>query len=202
MESNFRLDLLPLSFYVEQILRRIEEIEPDRKLREGIARTPERVERSWLTEFCSGYCVHPDSLLKTFSDGAEHYNQIVLVRDIPIYSQCEHHLVPFFGKAHIGYIPDKRIVGLSKLARVADAFARRLQVQERLTAQIADCINACLKPIGVAVVLNCRHLCMEARGIQKPGTSTVTAALHGVFHKDQAARNEFYSMLNLKEEKL
>ena len=133
----------------------------------------------------------PRRLGEIESDGAESYDEMVLVKNIPIYSQCEHHLVPFFGVAHIAYIPNGKIVGLSKLSRVADIFARRLQVQERLTNQIADALEDNLQPRGIAVVLECRHLCMEARGICQQGHTTVTSAMRGVLLNNSAARNEF-----------
>jgi GTP cyclohydrolase I len=136
----------------------------------------------------------PKSLLKTFADGAERYDEMVVVANIPIYSHCEHHLAPFFGKAHIGYLPRNRIVGLSKLARVAQLYARRLQVQERLTRQIAEAIQECLDPLGVGVLIECRHLCMESRGVNTPGAITLTSSLLGVFREDQRVRSEFLSL--------
>ena len=130
-------------------------------------------------------------MLKTFEDGAERYDEMVIDHDIPIYSHCEHHLAPFFGKAHIAYIPNGRIVGLSKLARVAKAFAQRLQVQERLTSQIAHALHEALEPVGVGVVLECRHLCMESRGACVPGTMTTTSCLLGAMKDVPSARAEF-----------
>lgn len=161
--------------------------------REGLRDTPGRVARAW-DEWTAGYGQDPAAVLKTFEDGAEGSDQLVLVRDIPVYSHCEHHLAPFFGVAHIGYIPDGKVVGLSKLARLTEVFARRLQVQERLTNQIADALAEHLAPKGVGVMLSCRHLCMESRGISRQGTSTTTSALRGVLLEQHDARAEFLSL--------
>lgn len=162
-------------------------------LREGLAETPERAAKAW-EHWAGGYDVDPLELLKCFEDGAEGYDQIVLVKDIPFYSHCEHHLAAIIGRATVGYIPHKRIVGLSKLNRVVDAFARRLQVQERLTRQIADALWQGLEPIGVAVQVRARHMCIESRGVSQQGHVTTTQALLGVF-KDQAdARAEFIEL--------
>jgi GTP cyclohydrolase I len=158
--------------------------------REGLSETPARVVKAWK-HWCSGYDVDIAKLLKTFEDGAENYDEMVLVKDIPIYSKCEHHLADIFGTATIAYIPNGRVVGLSKLSRVADAFARRLQVQERLTTQIADALNEHLAPTGVGVIIKARHMCMESRGICQQGHHTVTSALRGVFKTDPTARAEF-----------
>lgn len=162
--------------------------------RGGLRETPQRFLKAWK-EWGAGYEQDPTALLKTFEDGAERYDEMVLVRDIPIYSHCEHHLAPFFGKAHIAYIPDRRIVGLSKLARLAECFARRLQVQERLTSQIAHALQDALHPVGVGVVLECRHLCMESRGVRAPGTSTTTSCLLGALKEEEAARAEFMRLV-------
>lgn len=145
--------------------------------------------------YVSGYKQDPALLLKTFEDGAKEYNEIVLVRDIPIYSLCEHHLAPFWGRAHVAYLPMGKIVGLSKIPRVCEAFMRRLQVQERLTTQIANCLKDNLKPRGVAVILECRHMCMESRGVQVPGAVTTTSAMLGHFRDDPAARAEVLTLL-------
>lgn len=166
-----------------------EVIEQD-PFREGLAETPARVVKAWK-HWCSGYNVDIGKLLKTFEDGAEDYNEMVLVKDIPIYSKCEHHLADIFGTATIAYIPNGRVVGLSKLSRVADAFARRLQVQERMTTQIADALDMHLQPIAVGVIVKARHMCMESRGICQQGHHTVTSALRGVFKTDPTARAEF-----------
>lgn len=167
--------------------------------REGLLETPERVIRS-LDFLTSGYNESPHSIfkiLKTFEDGGENYNEMVYQGRIPIYSLCEHHMLPFFGFAHIGYIPSKKIVGLSKLSRLADIFARRLQVQERLTCQIADCLMEHLSPEGVGVVIQARHLCMEMRGVCKSGTETTTSALRGNFKEHSEVRAEFFSMVKM-----
>ncbi len=162
--------------------------------REGLKETPDRMSKAW-EHFTSGYDKDPADILKVFEDGAEDYNEMVLIKDIPVYSQCEHHLVPFFGVAHVAYIPNGRIVGLSKLSRVVDMFARRLQVQERLTNQIAQALEDNLHPQGVAVVLECRHLCMESRGICQQGHTTITSAMRGVFLNDPSARAEFLGLI-------
>lgn len=164
--------------------------EPDRG---GLKETPKRFLKAWK-HFTSGYNIDPSSVMKVFEDGAESYDEMVLVKSIPVYSQCEHHLVPFFGVAHIAYIPDGKIVGLSKLSRIVDVFARRLQVQERLTNQIAESLNENLAPLGVAVVLECRHLCMESRGISQQGMMTITSSMHGVFKKPET-RSEFLDLI-------
>lgn len=158
--------------------------------RGGLLETPARVAKAW-SEWCSGYHQDPAAVLKSFTDGAEKCDEMVVVKDIPIYSKCEHHLADIFGTATIAYIPDGRIVGLSKLSRLADVFARRLQVQERLTNQIADAIEQNLKPKGVGVIIRARHMCMESRGIHKQGHVTVTSALRGVIKDKSEARGEF-----------
>jgi len=158
--------------------------------REGLQDTPRRVAKAWA-EWTQGYRVDVASLFTSFKDGGEDYNEMVIVRDIPFYSHCEHHLAPFFGVAHVGYIPDGRVVGLSKLSRVVDAYAHRLQVQERLTRQVADALVEHLKPLGVGVVIKARHLCMESRGICKQGHHTVTSALHGAMRDEPETRAEF-----------
>ncbi len=161
--------------------------------RDGVKDTPNRVAKAW-EEWTSGYYVDIPSLFKTFEDGAEGCDQMVMVKNIPIYSKCEHHLADIFGTATIAYIPNKRVVGLSKLNRVADAFARRLQVQERLTNQIADAIVEHLQPLGVGVVITARHMCMESRGINQPNSQTTTSALRGVIKDERDARNEFFQL--------
>lgn len=158
--------------------------------REGLAETPARVVKAWK-HWCGGYYMDPAEILKVFSDGAEAYDEMVLVRGIPIYSKCEHHLADIFGTADIAYIPDGKIVGLSKLSRLADCFARRLQVQERMTAQIADALVQHLQPKGVGVIVRARHMCMESRGIRQQGHHTVTSALRGCIKEDPRTRAEF-----------
>lgn len=158
--------------------------------RGGLLKTPERFIRAW-DHWASGYQQDPTALMKTFDDGAEECDEMVLLRGIPVWSHCEHHLAPFFGEAHIAYVPNQRIIGLSKLSRIVDVFARRLQVQERLTNQIANALFDGLLPKGCGVMLECRHTCMESRGIQQSGIVTTTTALRGVFREDAAARDEF-----------
>lgn len=158
--------------------------------REGLLETPARVVKAWR-HWCSGYGKDPAKLLKVFEDGGETYDQMVLVKDIPIYSHCEHHLAAIIGTASIAYIPNGKIVGLSKLSRLADMFARRLQVQERLTDQIADALFQNLEPKGVGVLIKARHLCMESRGICQQGHHTVTTALRGVIKDEPETRAEF-----------
>lgn len=161
--------------------------------REGLLKTPVRAAKAmqFLTQ---GYDLNPAEILRS-AMFKEDYSQMVIVKDIEVYSLCEHHLLPFFGKAHIAYIPNGHIVGLSKLPRVVDAFARRLQVQERLTNEIRDCIQDTLNPHGVAVVIECSHLCMQMRGIQKQNSATTTSAFTGEFLKD-ATRKEFISLIS------
>jgi len=156
--------------------------------REGLLDTPARVVKAY-TKFFEGYGMDPHEILgRVFED--DPHQEIVIVRNIQFYSHCEHHMVPFFGKAHIAYIPNGRIVGISKLARLVECFARRLQVQERLTSQIADTLSGVLEPLGVMVVMEAEHMCMTSRGIEKPGTSTVTSAVRGVFRDKPEARAE------------
>lgn len=162
--------------------------------RQGLRETPERYVRA-LEFWTSGYQAHSSSVLKCFEDGAEGFDEMVFQRDIPFYSLCEHHLAPFFGVVHIGYVPNGKIVGLSKLARLVDIFARRLQVQERLCCQIADTLVRGLAAKGVGVVIQARHLCMESRGVQKSGTVTITTALRGVFKAEPDARAEFMALV-------
>lgn len=168
----------------------------DPQLREGLKETPERVAKAWLDEWGAGYRVNVPDLLKTFEDGASGVDEMVVVRNIPVYSHCEHHLASIFGIATVAYIPDGRIVGLSKINRVVKAFAQRLQVQERLTQQIASAINEHLKPIGVGVQVRARHLCMESRGVFQQGHYTITNALIGAIKDDAKARAEFLAACN------
>jgi GTP cyclohydrolase I len=161
--------------------------------RQGLIETPERMTRAWQ-HWTRGYGQDPAAILKTFSDGSERYNELIVVRRIPVYSHCEHHLAPFFGHAAIGYLPAGRIVGLSKLKRLVDCFAARLQVQERLTQQIAQTLLEELEPKAVGVVMRCRHLCMESRGISVPGEETVTSAMLGQLEKSAPLRTEFLSL--------
>ena len=179
--------------HVREILKLIGD-DPDR---EGLQETPARYVRA-LEEHFAGYAQDPTQHLDRTFEEVQGYDELVLVSDIEVYSHCEHHMVPFVGKAHVGYIPNGRVVGLSKLARVVDVFAKRLQVQEKLTVQIAQAIENSLSPHGVAVILQCQHFCMCYRGVKKPGSWTTTSKLHGLFLKDPAARMELFTVLGLQ----
>ena len=163
--------------------------------RQGLLKTPERMSKAYAY-LTSGYHLDADAILKgaIFDEQSE---EIVLVRNIELYSMCEHHFLPFFGKAHVGYIPNNRVVGLSKLARVVEVFSRRLQVQERLTHQIARCLWETLQPHGVAVVIDAHHMCMMMRGVEKQGSSTVTSAMLGSFRNNVSSRNEFMRLIEI-----
>lgn len=163
--------------------------------REGLKKTPERVAKAiqYLTQ---GYKINPEEILNS-AIFHEDYSEMVIIKDIEVYSMCEHHMIPFFGKAHVAYIPNGTICGLSKIPRVVDAFARRLQVQERLTMEIRDCIQKVLNPLGVAVVIECYHLCMQMRGVQKQNSLTTTSAFTGEFEKI-TTRQEFISLISAK----
>lgn len=171
--------------------------------REGLKETPKRVARMYLNEIFSAVPKPNEELIsefgKTFSEedteGAEKFGDMVIVRDIPFFSTCEHHLVPFLGKAHVGYIPKDKVIGLSKIARLVEAIAKRPQLQERITKDVAECIMQMLDPHGVYVVIEAEHLCMAMRGVKKPGSSTVTSAAHGAFRTDQATRMEFLELI-------
>jgi GTP cyclohydrolase I len=167
----------------------------DNPEREGLLETPKRVVNSYK-EFFSGYDSKPEQILSKTFDEVEGYDEMVIVRNITIESHCEHHMVPFIGIAHIGYIPDKRIVGISKLARIADVFAKRLQTQEIMTAQIADTINEVLNPKGVAVVIDAQHQCMTTRGTHKTESSTITSRMLGLFRTNSNTRSEFMNLIN------
>ena len=164
--------------------------------REGLAKTPERVAKA-MQFLTHGYGVNPSEILSS-AKFKEEYQQMVIVKDIEIFSMCEHHLIPFFGKAHIAYIPNGYITGLSKIARVAEAYARRLQVQERLTTDILNCIQDTLNPLGVAVVIEAKHLCMIMRGIQKQNSVTTTSAFTGEFLDNLKTREEFIHLISSK----
>jgi len=161
--------------------------------REGLAKTPERVAKA-LQFITQGYDQNPEEILKS-ALFHEEYSQMVLVKDIELYSMCEHHVMPFIGKCHVAYVPDGTITGLSKIARVVECFARRLQVQERLTVQIRDCIQQTLAPRGVAVVIEAEHTCMSMRGVQKADAITTTSAFSGIFLSDERTRNEFLQLI-------
>ena len=182
----------PIEAAVKTILQSIGE----NAEREGLLKTPERVAKAY--EFLTqGYHQDAAKVLRS-AMFAESYQEMVLVKDIEIYSLCEHHLLPFFGKAHIAYIPDGTIVGLSKIPRVVDVFARRLQVQERLTIEIRDCIQETLNPLGVAVVIECQHLCMQMRGVSKQNSLTTTSAFSGEFLHNDKTRKEFIHLIGNK----
>jgi GTP cyclohydrolase I len=175
---------------VRQLLAALGE-DPDR---EGLVETPRRVEKS-LRFLTGGYRADVDEIINGALFNVT-YNEMVMVRDIDMYSLCEHHLLPFFGKCHVAYIPDGKVIGLSKIPRVVDVFARRLQVQERLTMQIAETLMEKLKPLGVAVVIEAAHLCMAMRGVEKQNSVTVTSAMRGVFHQDPRTRAEFLELIH------
>lgn len=178
---------------IEDLLTEIEGGAVPEDLREGLRETPHRVAKAWA-EWTAGYALRAEDILKSFEDGGEKYDQMVLVRDIPLYSKCEHHLADIFGTAAVAYIPNGRIVGLSKLSRLVDMHGRRLQVQERLTDDIAGDLWRCLEPRGVGVIVRARHMCMESRGICQQGHHTVTCALRGVFKDDPTVRAEFMAL--------
>ena len=185
--STSRADLgdVPFPDLVAEMIRRLGD-DPDR---EGMLKTPERVAEA-MAFLTKGYAEKPEAVLDDALFEESHQN-MVLVKDIEVYSMCEHHLLPFFGKAHVAYVPDGRIVGLSKLARLVEVFARRFQVQERLTEQIAQALWETTQPLGVAVVVEAHHLCMMMRGVEKQNSVTITSAMRGVFLDDQRTRDEF-----------
>ncbi|MEA4867806.1 MAG: GTP cyclohydrolase I FolE [Bacteroidia bacterium] len=180
-----------LAFHYKEILKLIGE-DPDR---EGLQLTPVRVARS-IQFLNQGYGMDGATILNS-AKFKEEYKQMVLVKDIDLYSMCEHHMLPFYGKAHVAYIPNGHITGLSKIARVVEAFSRRLQVQERLTVQIRDCIQNTLNPLGVAVVIEASHMCMQIRGVQKQNSVTTTSAFTGAFLKDIRTREEFMHLIGI-----
>ncbi|MCJ0741577.1 GTP cyclohydrolase I FolE [Pedobacter sp. CYS-01] len=178
-----------VAFHYKDILTQLGE----NPSREGLEKTPERVAKA-LQYLTHGYDLKPEEILKS-AMFEEDYSQMVVVKDIEVFSMCEHHMLPFFGKAHVAYIPNGHIVGLSKIPRVIDAFARRLQVQERLTNEIRDCIQQTLNPKGVAVVIECKHLCMAMRGVQKQNSVTTTSAFTGEFMTNDKTRAEFLRLI-------
>ena len=168
----------------------------DNPEREGLIETPKRVVKSY-EEFYAGYEQDPESILSKVFEEVEGYDEMIIVKDIRLESHCEHHMVPILGKAHVAYIPNQRVVGISKLARVVDLYAKRLQTQETMTAQIADTINRVLKPKGVAIVIDAAHQCMSSRGVHKTETSTVTSRMLGAFREDPKSRMEFMNLIAL-----
>lgn len=181
-----------LAGHYESVLKQIGE-DPTR---EGLLKTPERIAKA-MQFLTHGYNINPDDLVKQ-AIFHEEYSEMVIVKDIEVYSMCEHHMLPFFGKAHVAYIPDGKIVGLSKIPRVVDAYSRRLQVQERLTIEIRDCIQRTLNPKGVAVVIECSHMCMQMRGVQKQNSVTTSSAFTGLFLKNDSTRKEFINLVQAK----
>jgi GTP cyclohydrolase I len=165
--------------------------------REGLRDTPKRVARAWK-EYCQGYGEDPAHHLSRTFEEVGGYDEIVVLRDIPFQSHCEHHMAPIIGKAHIAYLPRNRVVGISKLARVLHGYARRLQIQERLTAEVADCICTHLEPRGVAVVIEASHACMTARGVRTPGVSMTTSRMMGIFRSDERSRKEVLALMGLQ----
>lgn len=177
----------------EHVIKELLSIVGENPEREGLIETPKRVIKAWK-HWCSGYDKDPAKILKVFEDGAEGCDQMVVRKEIPIYSHCEHHLAAIIGKCTIAYIPDGKVVGLSKLDRLADMYARRLQVQERMTNQIADALMNNLQPKGVGVWISARHLCVESRGVQHSNSETITSALRGCILDEPASRAEFLAL--------
>lgn len=167
----------------------------DDPTREGLLDTPKRVVKAF-EDFFSGYGTDPEELLSRTFEEVDGYDEMVVLRDIRLESHCEHHLAPFIGRAHIAYLPNKRVVGISKLARLVDAYSKRLQIQEKLTAQIANTLNDVLQPKGVAVVIEAQHQCMTTRGVHKPGVTMQTSRMLGLFRQDPRTRQEFFSLVN------
>jgi GTP cyclohydrolase I len=192
-EENLNNDItFRLASHYEDVLKQLGE-DPSR---EGLLKTPERVAKA-MQFMTHGYGLDPDAIINQ-AIFHEEYSEMVIVKDIEVYSMCEHHMLPFFGKAHVAYIPNGKIVGLSKIPRVVDAYARRLQVQERLTIEIRDCIQRTLDPKGVAVVIECSHMCMQMRGVQKQNSVTTSSAFTGIFLKNDATRKEFINLVQAK----
>ena len=185
---------IPSRDEAEQAVRTLISFIGEGPSREGLIDTPDRVVRAW-EDFFYGYKEDPADILGRTFEEVDGYDEIVLIRDIRLESHCEHHIVPIIGKAHVAYLPDRRVVGISKLARVVDTFAKRMQVQETLTAQIAETINNVLQPKGVAVMIEAAHMCMTTRGVHKPGTDTVTTTMRGVFKEDPNMRREFLDLI-------
>lgn len=179
---------------VESLIAKLLDLIGEDKSREGLIKTPHRVAKAYEYIF-GGYDKNPSEVLNDALFESKS-SEMVVVRDIEFYSMCEHHILPFFGRVHVAYIPDGKVVGLSKIPRLVDIFARRLQIQEKLTEEIADAIMTTIKPRGVGVVINARHMCMEMRGVEKMHSSTTTSALRGLFLKDAKTREEFYSIIN------
>ena len=193
MNDNFNIETCPVTEQIKTNYEDILQLLGENKEREGLLKTPERAAKA-MKFLTKGYEQDPKQILQS-AMFEESYDEMVIVKEIELYSLCEHHMLPFFGKAHIAYIPNGHIVGLSKIPRVVDVFARRLQVQERLTEQILDCINNTLQPRGVAVVIEASHMCMMMRGVQKQNSMTTTSGFRGAF-KDTDTRNEFLKLIS------
>jgi GTP cyclohydrolase I len=193
-ESDARTLARPTQEEAEAAIRTLIRWAGDEPSREGLIDTPSRVARSYL-EFFNGYNQDPISMLERTFEEVEGYDEIVLLRDIRVESHCEHHMVPIVGRAHVAYLPHRRVVGISKLARVVDAYSHRLQIQEKLTAQIANTIHEVLQPLGTAVIIDAAHECMTTRGVHKTGVSMVTSRMLGVFRDDPSTRRELLSMI-------
>ena len=186
----------PTREQAEKAVKTLIEWAGDDPSREGLVETPKRVAKAY-EQFFEGYDLDPEEILRKTFEEVEGYDEMVIVKDIRLESHCEHHIVPILGKAHIGYIPNNRVVGISKLARIVDVFGKRLQTQETMTSQIANVIQKVLDPKGVAVVIDASHQCMTTRGVHKPESSTVTSAMKGIFKENAVTRNEFLSFLTL-----
>ncbi|WP_185961325.1 GTP cyclohydrolase I FolE [Telmatospirillum sp. J64-1] len=194
-ENTEKITNRPTRAEAEEAVRTLIRWAGDDASREGLIDTPARVVRSY-EEFFSGYDADPEEILRRTFEETDGYDEMVLLRDIRLESHCEHHMVPIIGKAHIAYLPNRRVVGISKLARVAEIYARRLQIQEKLTAQIANTINEVLQPQGVAVVIEAAHQCMTTRGVHKPGVTMVTSRMLGAFRTDASTRREFMALIS------
>ncbi|MGA0374587.1 MAG: GTP cyclohydrolase I FolE [Flavobacteriaceae bacterium] len=193
MNDNFNLDTLPITHEIKFNFSKIINLLGEDTQREGLEKTPMRAAKA-MKFLTKGYEEDPKQILQS-AMFSEDYNEMVIVKDIELYSLCEHHMLPFFGKAHVAYIPNGKIVGLSKIPRVIDVFSRRLQVQERLTEQVLDCINETLEPVGVGVVIEASHMCMMMRGVQKQNSTTTTSGFRGSF-KETDTRNEFLKLIS------
>ncbi|MEC7173180.1 MAG: GTP cyclohydrolase I FolE [Bacteroidota bacterium] len=193
MNDNFNLDTLPITHEIKFNFSKIIDLLGEDTQREGLEKTPMRAAKA-MKFLTKGYEEDPKQILQS-AMFSEDYNEMVIVKDIELYSLCEHHMLPFFGKAHVAYIPNGKIVGLSKIPRVIDVFSRRLQVQERLTEQVLDCINETLEPVGVGVVIEASHMCMMMRGVQKQNSTTTTSGFRGSF-KETDTRNEFLKLIS------
>ena len=194
MNDNFNLDTLPITDEIKFNFFKIIELLGENTEREGLEKTPMRAAKA-MKFLTKGYEEDPKQILQS-AMFSEDYNEMVIVKDIELYSLCEHHMLPFYGKCHIGYIPNGKVLGVSKLARIVDFFSRRLQIQERLTHQIAKTISSTLKADGIGVVIEAKHFCMMMRGVEKQNSNMVTSAMLGSFRKDSSTRNEFLKLID------